>query len=338
MSDKVAALHALPQGTRVFKSNHLKSFTMTSTIHQNMGASAWLMLISLSVLWGGSFFFVGVAVVELPPLTIVTLRVGLAAVTLWCIASAMGLRPPKSLSLWAAFFAMGLLNNVIPFSLIVWGQTHIPSGLASVLNATTPLFGVVVAGLLLSDERASPLKLVGVAIGFLGVVVMIGMPSVDMASQISIFAQMAILVAALSYAFASVFGRRFKATGLNPVIIAAGQVTASTVILAPVALYVDGPLAVFGNASPSLSVWAAILTLAVFSTALAYVLYFKILASSGATNIMLVTLMEPVSAIILGSLFLNETLHWVHFVGMALIATGLSAIDGRLWRRVKQAL
>lgn len=298
-----------------------------------MNARAWLMLITLSVLWGGSFFFVGVAVEQLPPLTIVTLRVGLAAITLWCIALAMGLRPPKSLSLWAAFFAMGLLNNVIPFSLIVWGQTHIASGLASVLNATTPLFGVVVAGLLLADERASPLKLAGVGIGFVGVVVMIGTPTVDTASQGSILAQMAILVAALSYAFASVFGRRFKATGLNPIVIAAGQVTGSSIILAPIAMVVDGPLTVFGDAGPSLWVWAAILTLAVFSTALAYVLYFKILASSGATNIMLVTLLVPVSAIILGSLFLNETLEWVHFIGMALIATGLSAIDGRLWQR-----
>jgi drug/metabolite transporter (DMT)-like permease len=302
----------------------------TSSINTSMGTREWLMLIVLSVLWGGSFFFVGVAVSELPPLTIVTLRVGLAAITLWTIALMMGLRPPKSIKIWLTFIVMGLLNNVIPFSLIVWGQTHIASGLASVLNATTPLFGVVVVGLLLADERATPMKLIGVAIGFLGVVIMIGMPNLDVAEQGSTLAQMAILVAALSYAFAGVYGRRFKGMTLSPVIIAAGQVTGSSLVLAPTALYIDGPLALFGPSAPSVSTWASILTLAVFSTALAYVLYFKILASSGATNILLVTLLVPVSAILLGSLFLNETLEWIHFVGIGLIAVGLSAIDGRL--------
>ena len=306
---------------------------MTLSINASMGLREWLMLITLSVLWGGSFFFVGIAVAELPPLTIVTLRVGLAAITLWLIVFVMGLRPPKSVKIWATFLAMGLLNNVIPFSLIVWGQTYISSGLASVLNATTPLFGVVVAGLLLADERATAMKLVGVAIGLVGVVIMIGMPGLNIAEQGSILAQVAILGAALSYAFASVFGRRFKAMGLKPIMIAAGQVTGSTVLLAPVALYVDGPLALFGASSPGLSVWASILTLAVFSTAFAYILYFKILASSGATNILLVTLLVPISAIVLGLLFLNETLEWGHLVGMILIAIGLSAIDGRFWKR-----
>lgn len=306
---------------------------MKTSIQQTMGMKEWLMLICLSVLWGGSFFFVGVAVSELAPLTIVTLRVSLAAITLWCIAFMMGLKIPTSMRLWGAFLAMGLLNNAIPFSFIVWGQTHIASGLASVLNATTPLFGVIVAGLLLADERASAMKLLGVGIGFLGVMVMIGMPASDLAQPTNIIAQLAILVAALSYAFASVFGRRFKATGLNPIIIAAGQVTGSTIILAPVTWYIDGPLKLIGQGSPSIGVWLAIITLAVFSTALAYVLYFKILASAGATNILLVTLLVPVSAIILGALFLNESLHGVHFIGMLMIALGLSAIDGRLWKR-----
>ncbi len=309
---------------------------MTSSINTSMGMREWLMLITLSLLWGGSFFFVGVAVVELPPLTIVTLRVGLAAITLWIIVLFMGLSLPKSPNVWVAFLIMGLLNNVIPFSLIVWGQTHIASGLASVLNATTPLFGVIVVGLLLVDERATAMKLVGVAVGFLGVVMMIGIPSLDSVKQGTILAQIAILGAALSYAFASVFGRRFKAMGLKPIIIAAGQVTGSTALLAPVAFYVDGPLALLGPGSPSIMVWASILTLAVFSTALAYILYFKILASSGATNILLVTLLVPVSAIFLGLLFLNETLQWVNLAGMALIAIGLSAIDGRLWKRKSQ--
>ncbi len=301
---------------------------MISSIKTSMGSREWAMLIILSVLWGGSFFFVGVAVADLPPLTIVTLRVGLAAVALWSMALVMGLRPPKIAKVWTAFLGMGLLNNVIPFILIVWGQTQIASGLASILNATTRLFTVVVAGMLRPDERATRLKLVGVAVGFIGVVVMIGMPAVGEGDRT--IAQVAIIAAALSYAFAGVYGRRFKAMAINPIVTAAGQVTASALVMAPIAFTLDGTLDIAG---PSWGTWAAIVGLAVLSTAVAYVLYFKILESAGATNLLLVTLLLPVSAILLGSLFLNETLEVIHFVGMALIAVGLSAIDGRLWQR-----
>ncbi|SIS69312.1 DMT family transporter [Neptunomonas antarctica] len=305
---------------------------MTSSINTSMNARVWAMLITLSVLWGGSFFFVGVAVTDLPPLTIVTLRVGIAAIALWSIALVIGLRPPKSMGVWTAFLGMGLLNNVIPFVLIVWGQTQIASGLASILNAATPIFTVVVAGLLLPDERATPLKLAGVAVGFIGVVMMIGLPASSGGS--SLVAQLAIIAAAMSYAFAGVYGRRFKAMAINPIITAAGQVTASALVLAPIALMVDGPLDIAG---PSVGTWAAIFGLAILSTAIAYVLYFKILASAGVTNLLLVTLLVPISAILLGALFFNESLEIVHFVGMALIALGLSAIDGRIWRRLKSA-
>jgi len=294
-----------------------------------MGAREWVMLVTLSALWGGSFFFVGVVVSELPPLTIVSLRVGLASLALWSIACVMGLQPPGSLRVWGAFFGMGLLNNVIPFSLIVWGQTQIASGLASILNAATPFFTVIVAGLLLTDERLTATNFIGAVIGFAGVIVMIG-PSALAGMGTNLLAQIAVLGAALSYAFAAVFGRRFKTLGVNSIVTAAGQVTASFLILAPIAFYVDRPLQL---AMPGVTIWAAIMGLAILSTALAYILYFKILASAGATNLLLVTLLIPVSAIVLGSLVLGETLEFIHFVGMALIAIGLSAIDGRLWRR-----
>ena len=305
---------------------------MTSSINTSMNARVWAMLILLSMLWGGSFFFVGIVVTELPLLTIVTLRVGIAAMTLWVIALMIGLRPPKKLSVWGSFLGMGLLNNVFPFALIVWGQTQIASGLASILNAATPIFTVVVAGLLLSDERPTPLKLAGVAVGFIGGVGMIGLPALS--GNGSLPAQLAVIAAALSYAFAGVYGRRFKAMGINPIITAAGQVTASTLVLFPIALIVDGQFDVVGI---SLETWSAIAGLAVLSTAIAYVIYFKILELAGATNVLLVTLLVPVSAILLGSLFLNESLETIHFVGMLLIALGLSAIDGRLWARVKSA-
>ncbi|WP_372737048.1 DMT family transporter [Neptunomonas sp.] len=246
--------------------NTRAALTMISSINTSMGAREWIMLIVLSILWGGSFFFVGVAVTELPPLTIVTLRVGLAAIALWSIALVMGLRPPKSVKIWIAFLGMGLLNNVMPFVLIVWGQTQIASGLASILNAATPIFTVVVAGILLPDERMTPLKLAGVAVGFIGVVVMIGLPAIGGGG--SLLAQVAIIAATLSYAFAGVFGRRFKTMAINPIITAAGQVTASALVLTPITLMVDGPLDI---AESSPETWTAIVGLAVLSTAIAYV-------------------------------------------------------------------
>ncbi|MBC7004131.1 DMT family transporter [Photobacterium sp. BZF1] len=303
---------------------------MTPTINHSMNSKVWAMLILLSILWGGSFFFVGVAVNDLPPLTIVTLRVGIAAFTLWGIAMMIGLRPPKSLKVWASFLGMGLLNNVIPFALIVWGQTQIASGLASILNAATPIFTVVVAGILLPDERPTPLKLIGVVLGFVGVAVMIGVPALG--DESNLLAQLAIVGAAISYAFAGVYGRRFKLLGVNPVITAAGQVTASTLILLPIAILVDGTIDVDKT---SMNTWIAIVGLAVASTAIAYVLYFRILELAGATNVLLVTLLVPVSAVLLGSLFLNESLEMIHILGMVLIAFGLSAIDGHLWQKMK---
>ena len=298
-----------------------------------MGAREWAMLLSLSVLWGGSFFFVEVVISELPPLTVVFLRVALAAVALWLFAIVIGLRPPMTIEAWTAFLIMGLLNNVIPFTLIVWGQTHIASGLASILNATTPLFTVIVAGILLADEGITPMKLIGVVIGFVGVILMIG-PSALGGLGADVLAQVAVLGAAMSYAFAGVFGRRFKAMGINPVVTAAGQVTASSIVIAPAAIYIDRP---FSLNVPAIGTVAAIISLAILSTAVAYILYFRILASAGATNLLLVTFLIPVSAILLGSLVLGESLELIHFLGMALIGFGLSAIDGRLWRREKMS-
>lgn len=297
-------------------------------VSANMGPREWAMLVALSILWGGSFFFVEVAIGELPPFTIVTLRVALAALTLWAVVLATGRKIPRARSIWMAFFGMGLLNNAIPFSLIVWGQTQIASGFASILNATTPMFTVLVAGLLLSDERPTPAKLVGVIIGFAGAVVMIG-PGILTGFDARILAPLAVLVAALSYAFAGVFGRRFKTLGVDPVITAAGQVTASAIMLTPVMLVVDQPWTL---AMPGPVTLASLAGLAVLSTGLAYILYFRILASSGATNLMLVTFLIPVSAILLGALILDERLAPIQFAGMALIGLGLIAIDGRMVR------
>lgn len=303
----------------------MKSSTPTGS-SLTMGAIEWAMLIVLSILWGGSFFFVGVAVQELPTLSIVVLRVSLAALFLWSTVAFLGRVVPRKKEVWIAFLGMGFLNNVIPFTLIVWGQQAITSGLASILNATTPLFTVVVAGLLLSDERVSSLKILGIITGFSGVVLMIGTEAlVGVGSNIP--AQFACLGAAISYAFAGVFGRRFKRLAVDPVVAAAGQVTGSALVLAPIALFVDRPWTL---SMPMTSTWMAIVGLALLSTALAYVLYFQILQRAGATNLLLVTFLIPLFAIALGVLFLDEKLGSFELVGMLLIGMGLLAIDGRI--------
>ena len=292
-------------------------------IKRRMGLAEWLLLVALSVLWGGSFFFAEVALAELPPFTVVLARVSLAAVALVAMVLASRQPVPRSLRLGGAFVVMGALNNLIPFSLIVWGQTAIASGLAATLNATTPLFTVVLAHLLTRDERMTPGRLCGVALGLIGVALMIGLATLQGLGA-AVTAQLACLAAALSYALAGIFGRRFR--GVPPLITAAGQISASTLLVLPLALLVDRPWTL---APPGASVWGALIGLALLSTALAYVIYFRILAVAGATNLLLVTFLIPVSALVLGIGILGERLAPGHLAGMALIALGLAAIDGR---------
>jgi len=306
---------------------------MTKTqISQTMGRAEWLMLLALSILWGGSFFFVGIAVTGLPTLTIVLLRVGLAALALWAFVLLSGRKIPRNPEIWLAFVGMGLLNNVVPFGLMVWGQQSIAAGLASILNAATPLFTVIVAGIFLSDERFSSRKLFGVIVGFIGVSVMIG-PDAFAGLGDSFLAQLAVLGGTLSYGLAGVFGRRFKRLGVDPVMTATGQVSASTLVLAPLVLWIDQPWTL---AMPQVGVWVAVAALAIASTAVAYILYFKILERAGATNLLLVTFLIPVTAILLGFLFLGERLGWIHVAGMLLIGVGLAAIDGRLFKKTRK--
>lgn len=302
---------------------------MQSTV-KSMSPYEWLLLIILSILWGGSFFFVGVAVEALPPLTIVTLRVFLAAIILLAVVYFTGLRMPSNPTVWITFMGMGVLNNVIPFTLIVWGQTHIASGLASILNATTPLFTVVAAHFLTRDEKMSNLKVLGVIFGLSGVAIMIGHEVLGGLGD-NIFGQFAVLGAAISYSFAGIYGRRFRQLGIKPVVTATGQVTASSLILIPLAIFYDRP---FTMPMPELEIWLAIVGLALFSTALAYILYFRILSTAGATNVLLVTLLIPVSAILLGTAILGEQLELKHMIGMGMISIGLLSIDGRVFQSI----
>lgn len=291
----------------------------------------WMTLIALAAVWGGAFFFNSIAVKELPVLTVVVARVSLAALALLIVMKLAGVRLPASRSVWAAFFTMGVLNNAIPFALIVWGQQHIASGVASILNASTPLFTVALAHVLTEDEKMTGGRIFGVLAGLVGVAIMIGGDALH-ALGANVVAQIACVGAALSYGFAGIFGRRFRAMGLMPMATAAGQLTASSAMLIPLMLVLDRPWTL---STPSPTTMLALVGLATLSTAFAYVLYFRLLAGAGATNSALVTFLIPVSAILLGTTFLGEALQIRHVAGMALIGLGLAAIDGRPWRRVQ---
>ena len=307
-------------------------------IRSRMNGSDWGILVALALIWGGAFFFISVAVHSVPPLTYVWLRLSIAAAALWLFLSWKGEPLGLPRSVWGSMLLLSLLNNVIPFALFGWGQTHIASGLAAILNATTPIWGVVVAHLFTRDERMTPAKIGGVLLGFGGVAMMIG-PTLLSSLGNSALAQLACVAASLSYAFAAVWARRFKAMHLPPMAVTTGQLTVGALVMLPIALIVDQP---WTNALPSAGAWAAILALALVCTAFAYVLYFRLIDSAGATNALLVTLLVPPTAILLGATFLGETLAPQDFLGLGLIALGLAAIDGRLVsalasRRLRQA-
>ncbi len=296
-----------------------------------MSGADWAILLALSVLWGGSFFFIGIAIHSVAPLTLVLLRVTLAAVFLWGWRMLRGERLALPRGTIPAFFVLALLNTALPFAMFAWAQRTIPSGLASILNATTPIWTVIAAHIFTADEKATPARIAGVLLGFAGVAVMIG---ADLLGQIGtdVPAQLACLLAALSYGLAGIWGRRFHGLGISPVAVATGQFTAAGSIMLPLVLLFEPP---WRAAAPAPAAWAALVALALFSTAFAYILYFRLLASAGATNSLLVTFLIPVTAILLGTLFLGERLAPRHFAGITLIGLGLAAIDGRLlrWRR-----
>jgi drug/metabolite transporter (DMT)-like permease len=312
----------------------MASAPASPAINRTMGPTEWGLLVLLSVLWGGSYLFIGLAVRDLPPFTIVAVRLVIASVGLWLMLPLFGTRMPRGMPIWAAFLALGFINNAIPFSLIVWGQTHIPVAVASILNATTPLFGVVVAHVLTRDEKMTPLRLLGVVIGFLGAAIMVGVGALR-SLGIDVVAELALLSASLSYAVGSIFARRFGARGVPPVGVAVGQITAAAILMVPVALIVDQP---WKLPPPSATTIMAILALALVCTSIAYLIYFRILATAGATNLLLVTFLVPVSAILLGSMVMGDRLEPKHLLGMALIGLGLAAIDGRPFRWLRDAL
>lgn len=289
-----------------------------------MTGFVWLQLLLLGAIWGGSFFFARIAVQSVPPLTLVLFRVAIAALALHIYLLSRGIRIWEYRRYIPGFAALGVLNNVIPFSLLFLGQTVLGAGLASILNATTPIWTLIVATVLTVDEKITLRKLSGVLLGIAGLMVMIG-PGALTGLGGPLWAELAVIGATLSYAFAGVLAKRFK--GVPPTVTATGQLTASTLIMIPIMLLHDGLPNV---AAIDATIWSAVVSLALLSTAFAYILFFSIVQSAGATNASLVTLIVPVSAILLGTIFLGERLSLPDYLGMALIAFALLTIDGRL--------
>jgi drug/metabolite transporter (DMT)-like permease len=301
--------------------------TVASVVQKGMSAFDWGRILLLGAIWGGSFFFARIAVSEMHPLTLVLFRVAIAAAALHIYLLARGPSFRLALPIAGSLLVLALVNNVLPFSLIFAGQTEMGAGLASVLNATTPFWTILIANAVTSDEKLSLNKVAGVLLGIAGVAVMVG-PGIVASLGGPVWAKFAMVAASISYAVALIFARRFK--GVPPAIVATGQLTASTIVMIPVVLFWNGPADLF---AASLPVWAAVFALALVSTAFAYILYFGIIGSAGATNASLVTLIVPVSAILLGFVFLGERLELFEVAGMVLIAMGLVTIDGRIFRR-----
>jgi len=296
-----------------------------------MNRQDWTILLALSVIWGGSFFFIEVALGSFGPLSLVLVRVAMAAAFLWLFLAIRRERMSLPAGALSALLILALLNNVIPFILFADAQREITGGLGSILNATTPIWGVIVAHVFTADEKVTTGKVVGVALGFAGVAVTMGVGSLEGIGG-SAVAQLECLVATLCYALAGVYARRFKAMGVPPAALATGQLTAPTLVMLPLVLLFEPP---WRATLPTAEAWAALAGLALLCTSFAYILYFRLLASAGATNSLLVTFLIPISAILLGALLLGEQLEPRHFAGMALIGAGLAAIDGRLLQRRK---
>src|SRR3954452_692747 len=310
-----------------------RSLYVPPVIRSQMNRSDWLIIGVLALIWGGAFFFIGVAVRHVPPLTYVWLRLTIAAAAMWLFLRFKGQSVDLPRQVWASIIVLAVLNNALPFALFGWGQTHIASGLASILNATTPIWGVVVAHFLTHDERMSPRKIAGVLLGFGGVATMIG-PSLLSSLGTNALAQLACVTASLSYALAAVWARRFRRQSISPLSVTTGQLSAGALMMLPMSMFIDRP---WTHAFPPITAWGAIVALALMCTAFGYVLYFRLIETSGATNALLVTLLVPPVAILLGASFLGETLAPQDFVGLGLIAAGLAAIDGRVLSLLRRA-
>lgn len=290
-----------------------------------MTLQQWVMLFVLSILWGGSFVLIALGLRDLPPITLVALRVLLAAICLWGWFALRGQLQVLLAAPWGKFMVMGIVNNALPFSLIFWGQTQLMAGVASILNATSPLFAVLIAAWITRHEALSLHRISGVSIGLLGVLVTVGISALHGMHGV-LLAEIAILLASISYAAAGTFANR-TLRYVAPLAIGAGQLTAASLIMVPMALLVDG---IPDFAAVTATTWWALALLVVPCTAMAYALYFRLLTQAGATNALLVTQLVPISAIVTAGVVLGEMLQLRHMIGGGLVLLGLMVLDGRM--------
>lgn len=293
---------------------------------KTLTSRAWAELLLLSAIWGGSFLSIRIALDEIGFVTSVAHRVGWAALLLWPVILVRGVAIPCSPRIYGAFLVMGILNNVIPFSLMAWGQLHIETGLTSIFNAGTAVFGVLAAAIFFADERLTRRRMLGVGLGFFGVATAIGLESFRNFDFRSI-AQLSVIAGTIPYAVAGVWARK-TLTGLPPELAAAGMLTGSALIMIPAAMILEGPV----RFDLQLRTWGAIGYYAIIATAGAYLLYYRVLAMAGSGNLMLCTLLIVPFAITLGALVRDEALSTRAYIGFAILALGLSVLDGRLWR------
>jgi len=290
----------------------------------------FVQLVLLGVIWGASFLFIKVAVVDIPPFTLVLGRTSLAALTLYLVVRHRGRRMPAFGPIWGSFFIMGLFNGAIPYSLINWGETQIEAGLGAIFNSLMPLFTVIFAHFATRDERFTGRKLTGVVLGLAGVLVLMG-PSVLMGRGSRVLGQLAVAGAAASYAVAAIYGKRLGKDA--PLVLATGQMVAGALLVAPLSLLFDKPWTL----SPSPKALASLLCLALLGTAYAYVIYYRLLAQIGATNLSLVTYIIPLSGVFWGYLLLGERLHWSALAAMGLIMVSVATVsDIRIRELVSQ--
>lgn len=281
----------------------------------------WIVLIVLGAIWGASYLFIKVGGAEIPPLTFAALRTLIAGLVLIPVILIQREKfPARDSGVWKWLAAMGLLNSVIPYTLITWGETHISSGLAAILVGAMPIFTVLLAHWLTHDEKLTPMRLIGVLVGFVGVVILF-LPDLQLGLQQNLAGGLAVVIAAVSYAFAATLARRHLREQ-SSTIVAMSQLLIAAIVLVPFSLLLDQPYGL----RPSPAALGSLVVLAVMGTAIAYVMYYWLVANVGATRTSLVTYVSPVIAVFLGALALNERLDWTTFIGLIAIIAGVAIV------------
>ncbi|MGH1365655.1 MAG: DMT family transporter [Calditrichia bacterium] len=293
----------------------------------------FLWLLFLAALWGPSFLFIKVAVQEFPPITLSTIRVGLGALVLYPIMRWLGNSLPRERQLWRHFAFVGLFNHAIPFALFSWGEIYVDSAIASILNGTTPLFTIIIAHFFTEDDRLNSTKSIGTLIGFIGLMLIVG-PAIFEGARTTTLGLIAVTIPAACYGLSIVYTRRYL-RGLPKLVAPTAQLMSGTLWLLPFALLIDQPLSL---ANPSLAAWGSLIALAVFGTAIAFIVYFHLIETVSATYISMVTYLVPIFGIFLGIVVLNESVGWNGFAGCALIIFGVMVVNGLFKKHSKSLL